>query len=130
RGRGAERNGAQWSQHGRSGAWRSERKCPGELEIADIAGIDLIEAAKAGIGVILRRHRPLLVVRHEILDAALDLSLSGAEHDHQQRRRTGDPHADHIIETRHELASRLVRSKGGRLRSPSPSPADRKSTRL
>ena len=58
------------------------RECPGELEAVCIAGIDLIECAEPGAGVILSGHNPLPVIRL-ILDLRLALrNQKQAEHGH------------------------------------------------
>ena len=38
------------------------RECPGDLQVADIAFVDLIELAVAGAGVVAERHHPVLRV--------------------------------------------------------------------
>ena len=43
----------------------SDRKHPGDLQLANIRGVDLIERAEAGAGVVPRRHHPLLGILGE-----------------------------------------------------------------
>src|SRR5690606_40972861 len=69
---------------------RAGRERPGDLQVLDVLGVDLVELAEAGAGVVLTGQHPLVGIVLE-----LDEVLRGGRTDREQQPGRYQPSRDH-----------------------------------